>query len=291
MPMPALKRRLHSRLSRSRYAPWWEKLDLLKVLIQRDLEARYKGSILGRFWVVMNQVAQLAVYTYAFGFVLKNQPAELQDLAIAPKQLAYALWLFAGLVPWGAFTMGVSQAATSVVTQPNLVKKVVFPLALLPLVPIGATFLESSFGLMLLLCLMVGTMKTLPITILYLPLVWLPQLFLTAGIGYFTAALTVFLRDIPQTLGVITNLWFYLTPIVYSLSALPKEAVQWQQLVFWVNPMAAVVQLYRDFLGFRLASAPIHWGELGVLWVVAIVVLTIGLRLYQRLRKGFADVL
>jgi lipopolysaccharide transport system permease protein len=93
----------------------------------------------------------------------------------------------------------------------------------------------------------------------------------------------------------VVNLWFYLTPIVYSANILP---VEWRPVVLWVNPLAAIVQLYRDFLGFRpftdatqRVQVPIHWAELGVVWLVAIVVFTIGFGLYQRLRKGFADVL
>jgi lipopolysaccharide transport system permease protein len=296
LKMSSLKHRFHRRLTRSRYRRWWEKFDLLKILIQRDLEARYKGSILGRFWVVVNQIAQLLVYTYAFSIVLKAKPPELNALPIQPESFAYGLWLFAGLVPWNAFTMGVTQSSTAVLSQPNLVKKVVFPLALLPLVPVGATFLESSLGLMLLLsAIALSTQNLPPLTVLCLPLVWVPQLLLTAGLGYFTSGLTVFLRDIPQTLGVVTNLWFYLTPIVYSANILPQE---WQQTLLWVNPMAAIVQLYRDFLGFRpltgatlAAKAPIHWAELGVVWLVATIVFAIGFSLYQRLRKGFADVL
>jgi lipopolysaccharide transport system permease protein len=282
-----LTSRLRHRLARSRSRHWWEQLDLLKTLIQRDLEARYKGSLLGRFWVVLNQVAQLLVYTYAFSIVLKTKPAELSALPIADQSMAYGLWLFAGLVPWTAFTLGVIQGATSILAQPNLVKKVIFPVALLPLVPVGAALIESSMGLMLLLTAIAFAAKMLPLTIFLLPIVWIPQGLLTAGLAYLTAGLTVYLRDIPQTLMVITNLLFYLTPIVYSASILPGD---WQNLIFWINPMAAIVQLYRDLLGFR-GDAPIHWGELGIAWVVSLVVFTIGFGLYRRLRRGFADVL
>jgi lipopolysaccharide transport system permease protein len=291
---------IQNRIARSRVATWREKLDLLKTLIQRDLEARYKGSLLGRFWVILNQVAQLLVYTYAFSIVLRAKPAELSALPIAHESMAYGLWLFTGLIPWTAFIVGITQGATSVLSQPNLVKKVIFPLELLPLVPVGAALIESSMGLMLLLCAIVMAAKVLPWTIALLPLVWVPQLLLTAGLSYFTAGLTVFLRDIPQTLMVITNLLFYLTPIVYSASILPGN---WKTLIFWLNPMAAIVQLYRDFLGFRgvemltvngiatPVKLPIHWGELAIVWLVSSLVFILGFSLYRRLRRGFADVL
>ncbi len=289
---------LQNRLTRARDHRLWAQIDLLKTLIQRDLEARYKGSLLGRFWVVLNQVAQLCVYTFAFSIVLKAKPAELNALPIQDESLAYGLWLFAGLVPWTAFTLGVTQGATSVLSQPNLVKKVIFPLALLPLVPVGSALIESSLGLMLLLAAIVLAAKMLPWTIALLPIVWLPQFLLTAGLSYLTAGLTVYLRDIPQTLMVITNLLFYLTPIVYSASILPGD---WKTLVFWINPMAAIVQVYRDLLGFRAwvvvngvtttLKTPIHWGELGIAWIISLITFAIGFSLYRRLRRGFADVL
>ncbi|MFM2428950.1 MAG: hypothetical protein RLZZ511_163 [Cyanobacteriota bacterium] len=271
-------------------------LDLLKTLIQRDLAARYKGSILGRFWVVLNQLAQLLVYTFAFAIVLKAKPSELSALPIPDASIAYGLWLFAGLVPWGAFTLGVTQGATAVLNQPNLVKKVIFPLALLPLVPVGSALIESSLGLMLLLCGVAFAAKMLSPWILALPIVLIPQVLLTAGLAYLTAGLTVYLRDIPQTLMVITNLLFYLTPIVYSSSLLPGR---WKTDIFWVNPMGAIVQMYRDLVGFRQVILvdgarellPIHWGELGIATVVSALVFVIGFGLYQRLRRGFADVL
>jgi lipopolysaccharide transport system permease protein len=299
--------RLRNRLSRTRDHRLWAQVDLLKTLIQRDLEARYKGSLLGRFWVVLNQVAQLLVYTFAFSIVLKAKPAELNSLPIKEESIAYGLWLFAGLVPWNAFTLGVTQGATSVLGQPNLVKKVIFPLALLPLVPVGSALIESSLGLMLLLTAIAFAAHLLPPTVLLLPIVWIPQFFLTAGLSYLTAGLTVYLRDIPQTLMVITNLMFYLTPIVYAASILKGG---WNKLIFWVNPMAAIVQLYRDLLGFRglekvlkngepvliegvplMTKTPVHWGELGIAWIVSLIVFAIGFSLYQRLRRGFADVL
>jgi lipopolysaccharide transport system permease protein len=291
----------HSKVTAPRIKPtqlnrWASNLDLLKTLIQRDLAARYKGSILGRFWVVLNQLAQLLVYTFAFSIVLKAKPAELSALPIQDASIAYGLWLFAGLVPWGAFTLGVTQGATAVLNQPNLVKKVIFPLALLPLVPVGSALIESSLGLMLMLCGIAFAAQTLSPWILALPIVLIPQFLLTAGLAYLTAGLTVYLRDIPQTLMVITNLLFYLTPIVYSASILPGN---WKTDIFWVNPMAAIAQVYRDLVGFRTARqvgeqlelAPIHWGELGIATVVSVLVFVIGFGLYRRLRRGFADVL
>jgi lipopolysaccharide transport system permease protein len=258
------------------------KLDLLKILVQRDLEARYKGSILGNLWPLINQLSTLLLFTYVFSVILK---VKLSLRGLPENNLTFGLWLFAGLIPWIAFTSGFTQAAGSVISQANLVKKVVFPLALLPLVPIFSAFIESSLGLMLLILLVGISTQVVHSTLWLLPLVWLPQLLLTMGLGYLVASSTVFLRDIPQTLGVLTNLWFYLTPIVYPISAIPE---QWRTWLLWLNPFAVIAEVYRDLV---LVGEVKHWGEWGVASVVSIVMFYVGLKCYQKLSPAFADVL
>lgn len=261
----------------------WAKLDLLRILVRRDLDARYKGSVLGNLWPLLNQLSQLLIYTYVFSIVL-NVKLSLKGVH-GNESLTFGLWLFAGLLPWIAFTGGLMQSAGSVVGQPNLVKKVVFPLALLPLVSILSTFIESMFGLMALIFFVAVISHTLHPTLVLLPLVWLPQLLFTAGLGYLTAGFTVFLRDIPQTLGVIINLWFYLTPLVYPAKVIPE---QWRDWVFWLNPMAAIAEVYRDLV---LVGEVKHWGEWELASIIAVVVFCGGLWCYRRLRPAFADVL
>ncbi len=261
---------------------WWAKFDLLRTLVRRDLEARYKGSVLGNLWPLLNQLSQLLIYTYVFSIVLK---VKLSIKTLPENNFTFGLWLFAGLLPWIAFTGGLMQSANSVVGQPNLVKKVVFPLGLLPLVPILSAFIESSFGLMALIFFVAVTSHTLHTTLALLPLIWLTQLLLTAGLGYFAAAITVFLRDIPQTLGVILNIWMYLTPIIYPATAIPEA---WRGWVFWLNPMTAIAEVYRDLI---LVGEVKHWGEWGFSSLIALVIFCGGLWCYRRLRPAFADVL
>lgn len=262
--------------------PWWVKFSLLRTLVQRDLEARYKGSVLGNLWPLLNQLSQLLIYTYVFSIVLN---VKLSLKGLPANNATFGLWLFAGLLPWIAFTGGLSQSAASVINQPNLVKKVVFPLALLPLVPILSTFIESAFGLMALIVLAAASSQTLHSTLGLLPLIWLPQLLLTAGLGYLAAGFTVFLRDIPQTLSVVLNLWFYLTPIVYPAAVIPEA---WRGWVLWLNPLAAITEVYRDLV---LVGEVRHWGEWGLASAISLAVFWGGLWCYRRLRPAFADVL
>lgn len=265
-----------------REAQWWLKFELLRTLVRRELEARYKGSVLGNLWPLVTQLSQLVIYTYVFSIVLK---VKLSLSGMPENNLTFGLWLFAGLLPWTAFTGGFLQASGSVVAQPNLVKKVVFPLTLLPMVPVLSAFIESSFGLMALIFLFAMTTHSLHPTLSLLPLVWLPQLLLTAGFGYLGASMTVFLRDIPQTASVILNFWFYFTPICYPAEIIPES---WRALVFWINPMAAISEVYRDLI---LVGEVKHWGEWGVASVVSLIVFYGGLWTYKRLRPAFADVL
>lgn len=260
----------------------WAKYDLLRTLVRRDLEARYKGSVLGNLWPLLNQLSQLLIYTYVFSIVLK---VKLSLRGLPESNLTFGLWLFAGLLPWIAFSSGLTQAASSVVGQPNLVKKVVFPLSLLPLVPIFSAFIESSFGLMALILLVAVTTHTLHGTLVLLPLIWITQLLLTAGLGFLAAGLTVFLRDIPQTLAVILNLWLYLTPIVYPATAIPET---WRHWIFWLNPMTPIAEIYRDLV---LVGKVTHWGEWGAAFIISAVIFCGGFLIYKRLRPAFADVL
>ncbi|NET31317.1 MAG: ABC transporter permease, partial [Cyanothece sp. SIO1E1] len=169
--------------------------------------------------------------------------------------------------------------------QPNLVKKVVFPLALLPLVPTFSAFIESTFGLISLIVFVGFLTQKIYATLWLLPLIWIPQILLTAGLGYLAAGLTVFLRDIPQTLGVLLNLWFYATPIIYPASLIPDKLRDW---IFWLNPMAAIAEIYRDLL---LVGEVTHWREWGVALGSSMAVFIGGLWCYRKLRPAFADVL
>lgn len=262
---------------------WWTKLTLLLLLVRRDLSARYQGSVLGNFWPLLNQLAQLLIYTYVFSVVLQvrlSLPGRSQE-----SPLTFGLWLFAGLVPWIAVSTGLTQACMAVVNQPNLVKKVVFPLSLLPLIAVGVTFLESTFGLMLLLVFTVALIGKLNVTLLLLPLVWAVQLLLTAGLAYWCAGLTVFLRDIPQIVAVGVNLWFYATPIIYPANLIPDRFAPW---VIWLNPMTAIVENYRDMIIF---GRDIHWNWLGAAFLISLSIFLTGVLLYKKLRPGFADVL
>jgi lipopolysaccharide transport system permease protein len=257
-------------------------LDLLGILLIRDLDARYKGSVLGKLWPLVTQVSQIALYTYVFAVIMR---VRVNIEGLPDTNLAFGIWLFAGLLPWLAFTAGLSQAANSVVGQPNLVKKVVFPMSLLPIVPVLSSLVETSFGLLPLLALFALVTHHIHPTVLLLPVVWIVQILFTLGFAYIVAGLTVYVRDVPQTMGIILNIWFYLTPIVYPRTAIPGRL---RSIVFSMNPMVAFIDAYRNLI---LVGRFEQWEEFARTAVFSIFVFTLGFSLYRRLAPAFADVL
>ena len=271
------------------------KFDLLRTLVRRDLEARYKGSILGNLWPLLNQISQLLIYTYVFSVILRaklpleaqsNQAILFEARGFDPDStLLFGLWLFTALVPWIAFSTAVAQSAGVVVGQVNLVKKVVFPLGLLPLVPVFSSLVESAFGLGVLIITLACITQNIPWQAALLPLVWFMQILFTAGISYLIAGLTVFLRDVAQGVAIILNLWLYLTPVLYTADRLgPLEP--W---VMYLNPLASLTALYRDLVFWGSLETLQNYGL--VLMVTSLGVFFVGRGVYRKLAPTFADVL
>lgn len=256
-------------------------LELLRMMVQRDLAGRYRESTLGRLWPFLAQLVLLLLYTYVFSFVLKVRlPVE----GLPESRLTFAVWLFAGLLPWIAFSAALTMATVAVISQPNLVKRVVFPLPLLPMVPVISAFVEMLCGLAALLALLVLVFHHASFTWLLLPLVWIPQLLLTLGLAWLIASFTVFVRDTQHLVPLGLTLGFFLTPIVYPSTAIPEAVRPW---VEFLNPMAALVEVNRNLLlGSRLTCGL----EYLVLWGFALAVGAAGLAWFRHVQRGFADV-
>jgi lipopolysaccharide transport system permease protein len=256
-------------------------LELLRMMVQRDLAARYRESALGRLWPFVAQLTLLLLYTYVFSFVLKQQ---LHVEGLPESRLTFAVWLFAGLLPWIAFNAGVTMATVSVINQPNLVKRVVFPLPLLPLVPVFGAFVEMLCGLVALLALLALAFHHASWFWLLLPLVWVPQLLLTMGAAWLVASFTVFVRDTQHVVPLGLTLVFFLTPIVYPATLIPEPIRPWME---WLNPMAALAEVHRNLLlGGRLTCGPDYL----VVWAFALGASGAGYAWFRHVQHGFADV-
>lgn len=252
---------------------------LIRQLVRREIEGRYRASMLGMLWAGLMPLAMLAVYTLVFRHVFRARWGG----ADGGSGLEFALYLYAGLAVFNFFAECVGRAPGLILAQPNLVKRVVFPLEVLPWVATLAAAVHLLIALVILLATTVWLRGGLPWTTVALPLVWLPLLPMMLGLGWFLSALGVFLRDIGQMVGLGVSLLMFLSPLFYPLSALPEE---WRA-VLGLNPLALIMEETRHVLLDGLWPA---WGALSLLLAACLLVALGGALFFRATRHGFADV-
>lgn len=260
-------------------ASLWRNRSLIKALTQREVIGRYRGSVMGILWSFFNPVFMLVIYTFVFSVVFKARWSGGSD-----SKTEFALILFAGLIVFNLFAECFNRAPGLILSNVNYVKKVVFPLEILPWVALGSAMFHAliSFGVWLIAYLILFGMPH--ITVLLLPLVILPLLLLIMGLTWSLASLGVYLRDVSQFIGVFTTVLMFLSPIFYPASALPEE---YRHLLL-LNPLTPAIEQARDVL---------FWGKvpdmsmLTVYLLVAALIAWLGFAWFQKTRKGFADVL
>lgn len=264
---------------REMLATFWRNQDLIKTLIKREVIGRYRGSVLGILWSFFNPVFMLTVYTFVFSVVFKARWNDGGD-----SKTEFAVILFAGLMVFNLFAECINRAPGLIVSNVNYVKKVVFPLEILPMVSFGAAAFHTaiSFGVWLLFFLLFFGLP--PITAFLLPIVILPLALLTLGLSWFLASLGVYLRDVGQFIGIATTTLMFLSPIFYPASALPEQ----YQPILLLNPLTAVIEQVRDILIWGMIP---DWLFFGNSLVSSAVVSWLGFAWFQKTRKGFADVL
>ena len=249
---------------------------LVQSLVARELKARYRGSVLGFFWSFINPLLLLLTYTFVFAIVLPG----IHSKEIEP----YALFMFCGILPWTWFSSSLAEAAGSLISGGNLIKKVLFPAEILPIVSVLANMIHFFLGLPILLGFLVYYQRW-PDTwdLVWFPVTVLVQLVFTAGLALILAALTVHFRDIRDILSNVLTLWFFSTPILYSIT----EAPGFSKRVLDLNPMTHVVVSYQEILFFR---GPIgHWKWLLATGGASVVLFLAGFWLFDRLRDSFAE--
>ena len=234
---------------------------------------------MGLLWSLLLPCVMLAVYVFVFGYVF-TPVRKVGDGALSP---AFALSLFAGMLLHGMLGECLSRAPAAVLAQPSYVKKVVFPMELLPLAVVGTAVVQFLIGSAVLLLALVLT-QGLPATAWLWPLAWLPLVALVAGIALMLAALPVYLRDLAQLTGFVATLLLFLSPVFYPLESLPPNWQHWLLL----NPLTVPIEATRSLLVHGQGLNWAHWsahaaGCLATLWA--------GWWIFQRARKGFADVL
>jgi lipopolysaccharide transport system permease protein len=266
---------------RAVWRPLWElpaRFELVLSLARRELAARYRGSVLGIVWAVLNPIVMIAIFTFIFAGIFK---ARFNDNGT---KWDYALYLFCGLLPWNAFQESLQLSASTIVSHANLVKRVVFPLETLPVAQSLAAIGSQLFGTTALLLAVIVIRQELHATFLLLPLVLIPQLIATLGVAWLLASLGVFLRDIVQGITLVLMAWMYLTPILYPENMVPAQ----YKVYINLNPFTPLIRNYRRLL---LDGVAPDWGGLLYFLVFALVSFFFGYWWFARTRKNFADVI
>ncbi|PLK49132.1 ABC transporter permease [Uliginosibacterium sp. TH139] len=261
-------------------AGFWLNRGLVRNLIHREVVGRYKGSMLGIFWSLITPVFMLLVYTFVFSVVFKARWGS----GDGDSKAEFALVLFAGLMVFNLFAECVTRAPNLILANVNYVKKVVFPLEILPWVAMGSALFHFSISFGVWLAAYVLLVGVPHWEVLLCPLIIAPFVMFVMGLSWALASLGVFLRDVGQLIGVVVQVLMFLTPIFYPASALPERF----QTVMFLNPLTPPIEMMRDVMYWgRLPNLQL-WGG-GMLTSLAVAML--GFAWFQKTRKGFADVL
>lgn len=261
-------------------ASLWRNRQLIHNLVRREVLGRYKGSVLGIFWSLVTPVFMLAVYTFVFSVVFKAR----WGTDGSGSKTEFALVLFAGLMVFNLFAECISSAPSLILSNVNYVKKVIFPLEILPWVRMGSALFQFSvsLGVWLLAYLLLFGVPHWHVALL--PLILLPLVLFVMGLSWALSSLGVFLRDVGQMIGLVITVLMFLTPIFYPTSSLPET----YQALMYLNPLTAPIEMVRGLL---------YWGKIPVFidlmaYILgSITVAALGFAWFQKTRKGFADVL
>jgi lipopolysaccharide transport system permease protein len=255
---------------------------LIQSLVARELKARYRGSVLGFFWSFINPLLLLLVYSFVFSYVM---PAA-HDKRIEP----YALFMFCGILPWTWFSSSLAESSGVLISGGNLIKKVLFPAEVLPIVTVLANLIHYLFGLTILAGFLLWYQRPLNAGELVLfPVVVVVQFILTCGFALLLSALTVHFRDIRDILSNLLTFWFFATPIIYPYFVFDDAQVKgdWRPLLLKLNPFTHLAITYQEILFFEGPVGHFRW--LLVLGVISVAFFLVSYFVFDRLRDTFAE--
>lgn len=264
------------------FSTLWRHRHLMRQITARELTQRYQGSYLGILWSFIIPLIMMAVYTFVFSVVFKARWRS--DATTEASMGEFALTLFAGLTAFNVFAEVVNRAPTLILGVPNYVKKVVFPLEILPVVSVASAVINSliSAGLVVIGSLLL--LHKVSATLVLLPLAYLPLIFLTLGLGWFLASLGVYIRDVAQIIGIGVQMLFFMSPVFYPVSAVPVAI----RPILQLNPLTPILESFRQVL---LWGEPLYWGA-WIAWTAGTFVFALfGYAWFAGTKKGFADVM
>ncbi|NWF64509.1 MAG: ABC transporter permease [Chloroflexi bacterium] len=249
-------------------------------MTKREIQKKYRGSVLGLVWALITPLLMLLVYTFVFSVILKSRWGGDANESRAD----FAILLFAGLIVFNIFSEALNQAPYLVVQNVNYVKKVIFPLEILSWVSLGGIFFHAVVQIGILLIVQLFLKAYIPWTVLFVPFILLPMFLLSLGVSWFVSSLGVFIRDIGQMLSLLTTVLLFTSAVFFPISALPQSA----QVVFRFNPIVFLVEESRNVMVY--GQVP-DWLTLALLTVLTAGIAYAGFWWFQKARNGFADVL
>ena len=260
-------------------ASLWRNRSLIHASAKREVLGRYRGAAMGMLWSFFNPVFMLVVYTFVFSVVFKARWGTDSE-----SKTEFGLVLFAGLIMFNLFAECINRAPGLILSNANYVKKVVFPLEILPFVGLLSSLFHGAISLGVWLLAYLALFGWPHATALYLPLIVLPFILLIMGLTWALASLGVYLRDVEQFISMVTTVLMFLTPIFYPVTALPEE---YRPLLYF-NPLTPVIEQTRAVLYF--GESP-DFAMLSLYWAASLTISWLGFTWFQKTRKGFADVL
>lgn len=258
----------------------WRHRDLIGQFTRREVEGRYRGSFLGLLWSFVNPLVLLLIYTFVFGIVLKARwpDAKTDNLG------EFAVTLFCGITAFTIFSECVGRASGLILGVPNYVKKVVFPLEILPVSILGSALFHGCISLSILLVGNLLVTGSLHWTLVLLPLVMLPLVFLCLGLGWFLASFGVFVRDIGYTVTLVLQVLLFITPIFYPIEKIPEP----MQTIIRFNPLSSIAENFRRVILWGTFPS---WPGL-TMWIIATgLLMLLGYAWFMKTKKAFADVI
>ena len=255
----------------------WEYRELLYFLVWRDVKVRYKQTLLGVLWVILQPLVSMAIYTVLFGILLK----------VPSGDVPYPVFAFAGLLPWSYFASSLNRSSTSLVSSSHLIAKVYFPRLVIPLSGVLSSLVDLGVSLVVLVGVMVVFRVAPTAGVLVLPLLILLAMITALGFGLWLSALNVRYRDVNYLLPFLVQVWMYLTPVVYGINLIPER----YRFLLALNPMTGVVEGFRwALLGRRLDYAWAVGPLFAVSVAIALVVLVSGAYFFRTTERSFADI-
>jgi lipopolysaccharide transport system permease protein len=262
------------------FSSLWRNRQLIWQMTRRDIVTRYRGSLFGLVWSFINPILLLLVYTFVFSEIFQSR--WIADGS--ESKTDFAIIIFAGMVVFNLFSELVNSSPGLVIANVNYVKRVIFPLEILPWVTLGSALFHALISLFVLLMVQLVINLSVPWTIIFFPLTLLPLVFASVGFSWFLAALGVFVRDIGQVTSIFTMMLFFLSAIFYPVSAIPEQ----HRYLFQLNPLVPIIAESRNSLVF---GQPPNWVTLGISLLISLLIAFAGFWWFQKVRKGFADVI